>query len=80
MTFLKPHQSILLGLTCRKFYALHWELYGKVKIDVSNYELGDKRTWEWLIMYHYLGALMGEYRFDVGRGCYVKAQGRLRGG
>jgi hypothetical protein len=73
--YLRPPNSVLFGLTCRRLYKLHWSIHGKVKLKVyvlspgsllwlttrrnDDYIISDPKVWEWLLLYHYLQQWMG---------------------
>ncbi|KAF4618372.1 hypothetical protein G7Y89_g14933 [Cudoniella acicularis] len=73
INLLRPSESVMLGLTCKKFYAMHKELYGKVTINMRRYRITDPKTWEMLVMYHLLKDWMGkEWYFDLKKGTFVR--------
>ncbi|KAH8676419.1 hypothetical protein BGZ60DRAFT_402582 [Tricladium varicosporioides] len=72
-SLLRPSESVLLGLTCKKFYNMHWNTHGSVFIATSLYSISNPRSWEMILMYHLLESWMGkDYKFDLRLGKFVK--------
>jgi len=57
--FLRPPNSVLFGLTCRRFYCLHWSLHGKVKINMCVLKLA-LRLRLWLISHRNDGYIISD--------------------
>ncbi|KAH6666060.1 hypothetical protein B0J14DRAFT_643358 [Halenospora varia] len=79
-SFLRPSESALLGLTCKKFYGLHWNSHGAVRMTTSFYSITNPRNWEMILMYHLLESWMGkDYKFELRLGKFVKANSHKHG-